>query len=96
MKVVIQSQSPDGLNVRFKHPFLFDTWQETFEFIQLVEEAYCSIDLVKAKEKLKNYGKQSDLVIECKECGCIDNRSHCCNEHISGIHQCKFKQKLGE
>mgnify|MGYP001615273656 CR=1 FL=1 len=38
MKVSIESISPDGLSVKFQNDFIFDTWQEAFDFIKKVEE----------------------------------------------------------
>ena len=39
MPVKIDNQQPDGLNVQFGS-FLFDTWEEAFQFILFVEKEY--------------------------------------------------------
>ena len=37
MKIIIKSISPDGLFVNFDCDFIFNTWDEAFEFITRVD-----------------------------------------------------------
>jgi hypothetical protein len=54
--VKIKSIQPDGLAVSFNEPFIFDTWEEAFNFIIAVEKANGWVGDVKieqAKMRLK-------------------------------------------